>query len=207
MNDPKAIVRDGYDAISHSYRGDTFDFDRSGYKVALTGFERHLRPGDRVLDLGCGCGVPVAGYLSRRYTVTGVDISPTQISRARALVPDASFVCEDMTAVTFPDAYFEAIVAFYAVIHVPVDEQPRLFARMARWLAEGGLLLATLGHTAWTGTEANWHGAETMYWSHADAATYRDWLGQAGFEVLAEQFVPEGNGGHTLFTARKRRTA
>lgn len=202
MNDPKTIVRAGYDAISHAYRADTFDFDNSGYKVFLTEVERHLKPGDRVLDLGCGCGIPVARHLAGRYAVTGVDISETQVTRARALVPGAQFVCGDMTEVAFPDASFEAVVSFYAVIHVPVEQHRGLFERVCRWLVGGGFFLVTLGHTAWTGTEADWHGAE-MYWSHADAATYRGWLGQAGFSLEAEHVVPEGDGGHALFLVRK----
>jgi cyclopropane fatty-acyl-phospholipid synthase-like methyltransferase len=205
VNDPKTIVRAGYDAISHNYRADTFDFENSGYKVFLTEFDRSLTPGDRVLDLGCGCGIPVARHLARSYAVTGVDISETQVTRARALVPDAQFVCGDMTEMSFPDASFEAAVSFYAVIHVPVEQHLGLFERVSRWLVSEGVFLVTLGHTAWTGTEADWHGAE-MYWSHADAATYRAWLDQAGFNVEAEHFVPEGDGGHTLFIARKRGT-
>jgi cyclopropane fatty-acyl-phospholipid synthase-like methyltransferase len=205
VNDPKTIVRAGYDAISHNYRADTFDFENSGYKVFLTEFERSLTPGDRVLDLGCGCGIPVARHLARSYAVTGVDISETQVTRARALVPDAQFVCGDMTEMAFPDASFEAAVSFYAVIHVPAEQHLGLFERVSRWLVSGDMFLVTLGHTAWTGTAADWHGAE-MYWSHADAATYRAWLDQAGFNVEAEHFVPEGDGGHTLFIARKRGT-
>lgn len=203
MTDPKTIVRAGYDSISHAYRADTFDFDASDYKVALTEFKRRLKPGSRVLDLGCGCGVPVAEHLARDYAVTGVDISPVQVNRAQARVPGARFVCADMTEAAFPDASFDAIVSFYAIIHVPVDEQPSLVERVSRWLVGGGVFLVTLGSTAWTGTEANWHGAE-MFWSHADAVTYRGWLHQAGFRVIHEQFVPEGDGGHSLFLARKQ---
>ena len=54
-----------------------------------------------MLDLGCGNGVPVARELSARFAVTGVDLSPVQVERARALVPGARFVCADMTAVEF----------------------------------------------------------------------------------------------------------
>lgn len=206
MTDPKTIVRLGYDRISHHYRADTFDLDKSGYKVFLTEFEQYLKPGDRVLDLGCGCGIPVAKHLSQNYAVSGVDISEAQLSRARALVPNARFVCGDMTEIVFPDASFEAVLSFYAVIHVPVEQHLGLFERIARWLVEGGFFLVTLGHTAWTGTQADWHGAE-MYWSHADAATYRDWLEQAGFRIATEHFVPEGQGGHALFIVQKRETA
>ena len=42
-----------------------------------------------------------------------------------------------------------------------------------------------------------------MWWSHADVATYRRWLRQAGFVVLREEYVPEGDGGHSLFWARR----
>jgi hypothetical protein len=42
-----------------------------------------------------------------------------------------------------------------------------------------------------------------MWWSHADAATYRAWLGDAGLEVTEQDFVPEGDGGQALFWARR----
>jgi len=199
MRDPKAIVRGGYDRISYCYRADAFDYEASDYKQFLGELKPRLGPGDRVLDLGCGCGVPVGKQLTRwGCTVTGVDISETQVTRARLLLPGARFVRADMTEVTFPDASFEAAVSFFAIIHVPVEQHQELFLKVARWLVEGGLFLATLGHKAWTGTERDWHGAE-MYWSHADAATYRTWLARAGLQILSERFVPEGVGGHSLF--------
>ncbi len=64
-----------------------------------------------VLDLGCGCGVPVARSLAQAgHTVTGVDISEVQIRRARQLVPAATFIRADATAATFPAASFDAVV-------------------------------------------------------------------------------------------------
>jgi hypothetical protein len=60
--------------------------------------------------------------------------------------------------------------------------------------------MATLGSTAWTGTEENWLDAGgKMYWSHASAETYQDWLAGAGFRVRWTRFIPEGQGGHMLF--------
>ena len=44
-----------------------------------------------------------------------------------------------------------------------------------------------------------------MAWSHADAATYRGWLEAAGLAIVAEEFVPEGDGGFELFEARRLR--
>lgn len=42
-----------------------------------------------------------------------------------------------------------------------------------------------------------------MWWSHADAATNRAWMAQAGLTVEREEFVPEGDRGHALFWARR----
>jgi hypothetical protein len=42
-----------------------------------------------------------------------------------------------------------------------------------------------------------------MWWSHADEATYRTWIGQAGLLVVAQEVVPEGEGAHALFWARR----
>jgi SAM-dependent methyltransferase len=161
-----------------------------------------LPAGSPVLELGCGCGVPVAQRLAEQFEVTGVDISPVQIERARRLVPAARFVCGDMAGLTLAADSWAAVVSFYAIIHLPVEEQPGLFANIYRWLRPGGYLLATVGHRAWTGTEADWLGAN-MYWSHTDEATYREWLTTQGFSVRWTRFIPEGDGGHTLLLAEK----
>lgn len=116
--------------------------------------------------------------LASRGEVTGMDISPVRVDRARALVPGGRFICDDMCSVEFPVGSFDAVVSFYSIIHVPVEEQEALFRRIAGWLKPGGFFMGTLGSAAGTDTERDWLGVEgaTMYWSHADAQTYRRWL-------------------------------
>jgi SAM-dependent methyltransferase len=209
---PKDIVRDGYDRISYEYRDDDGcgpDEDHPGKRGPRPAYEEwlselipQLRDGDPVLDLGCGCGVPVTKLLGERFRVTGVDISPVQIDRARKLVPKARFLVEDMTIVGFDDESFAAVVSFFALIHVPLEEQREILRKLYRWLRRGGWLLATVGARSWTGIDPNWHGAP-MYWSHADRETYFEWLAAARFRIIWDRFIPEGTGGHTLLLARK----
>lgn len=136
--------------------------------------------------------------------MTGVDISGVQIERARRLVPAGTFIRADATEVSFPAASFDAVVSLYALIHMPLDAQPGLLRRTAGRRRPGGWLLAVTGRHACTGTEDNWLGGPaTMWWSHADAATYGAWLADAGLEVTEQDFVPEGDGGHALFWARR----
>lgn len=204
--DPKALVREGYDRASRAYRGDDFDFERSGYAHWLRQLARRVAPGARVLDLGCGNGVPATRELARRYAVTGLDLSPVQIERARALVPAARFVCADMTAAAFEPGSFDAVVAFYSIINVPLAEQPALIGRIAGWLVPGGWLLAIVGKHAWTGIETNWRRVEgvKMYYSHADVRTYRAWFEQAGLAVELEGSEPrQGNPGYAVLIARR----
>src|SRR5687767_6160699 len=55
-----------------------------------------LAPGAAILDIGCGNGLPIAGYLAGRgFRVTGIDSSPSLIAAARANVPSAEFHVED----------------------------------------------------------------------------------------------------------------
>jgi SAM-dependent methyltransferase len=210
--DPKHLVRDSYDRISHAYRGDMC-LDR-GYFRWLDILKPNLKQGDAVLDLGCGCGIPVAEELSQQCNVTGIDISPVQIDRARKLVPNGTFECQDMATVEFNQGQFAAIVALFSTIHLPEQEHRSLFARMFVWLRPGGYLLISLGHSAWTGYEEDWYGAP-MYWSHPDEQTSLDWLRETGFEVLWQEFLPEGKtskrlghvatgeGGHRIVLARR----
>ncbi len=44
-----------------------------------------------------------------------------------------------------------------------------------------------------------------MWWSHADAQTYRGRLADASFLFVDEQFIREGDAGHSLFWARRNR--
>jgi ubiquinone/menaquinone biosynthesis C-methylase UbiE len=201
--DPKTTVQRGYDLVSRAYRAD--DADDGQYSEWLDLLEKRIDPGSSVLDLGCGCGVPVARRLTRRYDVTGVDLSPVQIERARNLVPSATFICADMTTMIFPSETFSAITCFFALIHLPLSEQPALLRTVRRWLRPGGLFFATVGHEAWTGLEKDWLGVRgaDMWWSHADADTYRRWLANAGLSLEREAFVPEGAGGHTFMLAAR----
>ncbi len=203
--DNKKVVREGYDKVSEAYRADTFDYENSGYFTYLSWLQPKLSPQSRVLDLGCGNGIPVSQELSKQHHVHGVDISPRQIERARQLVPNAEFQCADITELTFPEGSFDAVVAFFSIIHIPIEEQPALFNDLADWLSPGGYLLAVVGSRAWTGTEPDWRGVEgaTMYWSHADGDTYRGWLADNGFEIVQETFHPEGDGGFTVLLAQR----
>lgn len=205
-DEARRIVIDGYARASHAYRGDVFPLEGSRYAHWLARFATGLAPGARVLDAGCGNGLPVALELAKRFDVTGVDLSPVQVERARALVPAARFVCADMTNIGFADASFDAIAAFYSVINVPLAEQPALLARFARWTVPGGRLVVTVGQEPWSGVERDWRGVRGagMFYEHAGVEQYRAWLADAGWTIAEEGREPrDGVPGYAMIVARR----
>src|SRR5215475_5271846 len=73
-DDESDLVRRGYDALSYHYRRN--DAAEGRYAPWIVDLKARLPAAGAVLDLGCGCGVPVARSLAAAgYPVTGVDIS------------------------------------------------------------------------------------------------------------------------------------
>ena len=203
--DQKETVRRGYDKLSYAYRSDDTPDDYGDYAEWVGLLAERLPEGAPVLDVGCGCGLPATKLLARHFQVTGVDCSEVQIERAKKLVPAARFIHVDIADLDFPPDSVAAVVSFYAIIHMPLPEQPGLFGRIATWLRPGGYLLATVGHEAWTGIDESYLGVQggRMAWSHADEATYVRWIADAGLHVHWTRFIPEDDAGHTLVLTQK----
>jgi hypothetical protein len=105
-----------------------------------------------------------------------------------------------MTALELAPASLDAVVSFYALIHVPLADQRALFPRLRGWLRPGGYLLAIVGARPWTGTEP--YLGTPMFWEHAGTAEYLRWLAAARLTPVWHRYVPEGQSGHTLILAR-----
>jgi SAM-dependent methyltransferase len=182
---PKELVAPGYDAIAGQHAewaSHTRTDERERYTAVLL---HALPPGARVLELGCGVGVPTTQRLAQRFAVTGVDISAQHIALAQCNVPTATFVQADMAALDFPPAGFDAVAAFYSIIHVPRDEHPGLVHDIATWLRPGGLLVATMGAGSTAASvEPDWLGVP-MYFSHFDAATNQRLVEVAGLRIIS----------------------
>ena len=181
---PQAIVAGGYDRIFEEHRqwaAHVRAEERARYTAVLLD---KVPPGAEVLDLGCGVGLPTTRQLAERFQVTGVELSAEQVKAARQNVPQATFLHADMTELHFPSHSFDAVAAFYSLLHVPRQEQRGLLRVIAGWLRSGGLLVATMGaDPVESGFNADWLGAP-MYWSCYDSQTNRRLVREAGFSIL-----------------------
>jgi SAM-dependent methyltransferase len=204
----KAIVQAGYDAIPSAYAEWSARSSDPGRERLLPEFMARLPDGAAVLDLGCGAGIPSTRLLAERSRVTGVDISAAQLMAARRNVPRATFLQGDLASIEIPTGSFDGIVALYSISHVPREEHANLFRRLSNWLPSGGLFIASLGARDSPDWHGEWLGGQRMFFSSHDAATNRELVTSAGFELLIDEVIqteePEGPVQFLWLLARRR---
>ncbi len=187
--DAKAIVQAGYNAIAAEYLAARTK-DSQDVRL-LQDLVARLPRGARVLDAGCGAGMPVTKILCEKFLVIGVDFSTAQIELARRNAPRAEFVCADLTALELPAESFDAICSYYAIIHVPRAEHRAILLNFWRMLKAGGLALLCLGAGDLNDDiEEDYFGAR-MYWSHFDAETNIRMMMECGFEIIWSKRVAD----------------
>jgi ubiquinone/menaquinone biosynthesis C-methylase UbiE len=202
--DHKRTVREGYNAIATRYLAERTR-DSADVRL-LDDFIERLPENANVLDAGCGAGIPISQILSERCHVTGVDFSEAQIELAKKNLPDAEFLCEDMTKLNFADGTFDGITSYYAIIHIPREEHQALLENFYRMLKPAGFALLCLGaeHLI-DDVDENFLGAR-MYWSHYDSETYLNILKEIDFTIIWSKIVADEScegAGHLFVLVRK----
>jgi ubiquinone/menaquinone biosynthesis C-methylase UbiE len=129
----------GFDAIGARY--DAVFPHKDGQIRAGELLLDRLPAGARVLDVGCGTGLPTARQLvAAGCEVTGIDISPVMLELARGNVPEATFVHCDAVDIDASLGRFHAVVAFFSLLMLPRNEIVRTLARLRAVLLPAGCL-------------------------------------------------------------------
>lgn len=121
----------------------TVDYDRLG-----------LRPGERLLDLGCGGGRHAFEAARRGAQVVALDAGASEIEQVRAVLGamaeagelesggEATALRGDARRLPFADGSFDRVIAAEVLEHIPEDTEA--MAELARVLRPGGILAVTV---------------------------------------------------------------
>jgi ubiquinone/menaquinone biosynthesis C-methylase UbiE len=181
-------VRVAYDVLAPTFGRWNASIEGDPWERYFSELDKRVDDGARVLDLGCGDGTKTS-RLAERFEVVGVDVSPQQLRLARAAAPEVTFVEADFPELDFPADTFDAVTAFYSIMHVPRDRHLELFGRVLGWLKPGGLFLASLSTIGGPDRTEKWLGVD-MFFSGFDAETNARLVREAGFELLVDDVVP-----------------
>jgi len=178
---------------------------RRSYDDLAGGYGKYRSPGDgtavlraflddaspeRVLDAGCGNGRPILARLVERADAVGLDHSEGMLRVAREHVT-APLVQGDMIRLPFATGAFDAVVAYWSLIHLPLSDHPTAIEEFARVLRPGGRALVCEGSQPWVGDNPDWLDGVEMEWAIAGAERTREQLRDAGFAVTQTWGVPE----------------
>jgi SAM-dependent methyltransferase len=99
-----------------------------------------VTPGQRLLDVACGTGVVAITAARRGAKVSGLDLTPVLLERARhnasVASVDIDFIEGDAEALPYPDGSFDVVLSQFGHIFAP---RPAVVAReMLRVLKQGG---------------------------------------------------------------------
>ena len=99
-------------------------------------------PDARVLDVGCGDGALLRMMAREGAQATGLEISDSQLARARAESPvgGESYRVGRAEALPIEDGAFDIVVFFNSLHHVPIESQEAAIVEAARVLETGGRL-------------------------------------------------------------------
>ncbi|MDH6195459.1 SAM-dependent methyltransferase [Mycobacterium frederiksbergense] len=183
-------VYDQYELIATEYAQafpDDFGprpFDRAVFRsfadlVARSG-------GSTALDVGCGPGQAAAELTDCGLRAEGIDGSAAMVSLAQQRWPHVRFQAADMFDLPYEAGTFDAVCAWYSIIHTPAEVLPELFTRFRRVLTDPGWLLLGFQTDAPPLTFDHAYGRDVaLTFLRHDTATVCAALEASGFSVYA----------------------
>ena len=187
-----------YDLIADWYASDRGS--RVGVAEALA-VAATLPANARILDVGCGNGVPITQALvNAGHRVMGLDSSAGMLAHFRIKLPATPAVRADVRACPFASGSFDAAVSWGMMFHLPRGDQNAALANVSRVLAPGAPFLFTgteIKGADESGITGTMNGVTFRYYA---VSNYRTLLAAHGM-VLVD--VHDDPGVSTYYLARK----
>lgn len=133
-------MRDPYDKRAAVYEAVIDRLNGSLHAVAFRMYP--VEPGSRVLDVGCGTGAQLEHYVAAGCEVSGVDLSPAMLERAKRRLGDAADLrLADATDLPYDDHQFDVVVTSLMLHELSTEARGAVLREMARVLEPDGAVV------------------------------------------------------------------
>ncbi|MCG6390387.1 class I SAM-dependent methyltransferase [Vibrio fluvialis] len=159
-------------------------------------FRCYIPPQGRVLDLGCGHGIPIAAMMTERgFTLTGVDRSERLLSLARSAMPQQEWIQSELESFE-PVGHYHGVIIWDSMFHLPRHEHLTLLGKVFEALEPEGVVILSSG-----GSDTDLPpftdimlGHEFFYDAFPVSVLLRH-CREMGFRILRHELVNEPDGG------------
>jgi 2-polyprenyl-3-methyl-5-hydroxy-6-metoxy-1,4-benzoquinol methylase len=164
-------------------------------------FIERIEKGGKILDVGCGGGVPNAGFLVEKgFDVTGIDFSEQMIRLAKENVPAAKFSKSDICAFQTDEKY-EGIVAWDSLFHLEYDKNEFAFEKLFGMLKAGGYMV--FSHGGGQGEITGTMNGENFSYSSLGPELTLQTLKEIGFQIVKYEVDCSESHGYMKAIVRK----
>lgn len=137
----KSVLR-AYDSIAKKYVSAYGENDLIDSKY-LDDFVLSLS-GNKVLDMGCGCGESISYLAKFQLNLIGVDFSEKMLAEARRLYPELKFEKQNILKTSFTNKSFDGIVLTYVINHFNNEGLKLLKQEIDRILKDNGTIFLSV---------------------------------------------------------------
>ncbi|WP_222166790.1 class I SAM-dependent DNA methyltransferase [Edaphocola aurantiacus] len=203
--DDKQPTFDAWNKVAALYESRFMDLDI--YNDSYDIFLGLLPQSATVLELACGPGNVTRYLLQHRpdLELTGIDIAPNMIERARHNNPKAVFETGDIRAIKNRTDRYQAIICGFGLPYLSPEETAALFADSAGLTAKEGVLYISFvpGDPSLSGLQTGSSGDQMYFYYHDPLMIEQQLLG-AGWPIHHKLHVPythtDGNASmHTIY--------
>lgn len=117
------------------------------YQIRKEGFDVLIDIKDlknkKILDIGCGFGAFIKYALEKgSIEVSGIEISEDDLKEAKSSFKSSKVILKEASAVSlpFPNNYFDTVVSFEVLEHIPKNTENKMFSEINRVLKKNGVL-------------------------------------------------------------------
>lgn len=182
-----------YNNAAEKYEKKFSQYDE--YLKQISTFADFFKPGQSILDLGCGPGLNARIFTDKRLSVTGVDNSSEMINLARKNCPEGDFQLASATDF-LPKNRYDGVCLSFIIVHLETGKVVELLQRVSGFIKPEGKLYISFMAGKEPGYEKTSFSENEMYFNYFDKDFIISTLEENGFSLNSSHTAPyeEPNG-------------